>query len=70
MILYNQIEWNLEHVGDFFQSCGCSLSPSAFQVGNVTLSDVSLVRDVELRFTAPLAARSRRQQFCRRLLSE
>jgi hypothetical protein len=32
MILYNQIKRNLEHVCDFFQSCGCSLSPSAFQV--------------------------------------
>jgi hypothetical protein len=28
---------------------------TTFQVGNVTLPDVSLVRDVELRLTAPLA---------------
>jgi hypothetical protein len=51
MMLYNQIKRNLEHVGDFFQSCDCSFSPSSFQVGNVTLPDISLVRDVELRFT-------------------
>src|SRR5262249_29973937 len=60
IILYNQIKRNLEHVCDFFQSCSCSLSPSAFQIGNVTLSDISLARDVELRFTAPLAKRAQR----------
>src|ERR1700730_14302781 len=60
MILYNQIKRNLEHVCDFFQSCCCAPSPSAFQVGNVALSDVRLVRDVELRFTAPFAKRSQR----------
>jgi len=53
--LCDEIKRNLEHVRDFLQSCGCSPSPSAFQVGNIALSDASLVRDVELRFTAPLA---------------
>ena len=53
--LDDKVKRNLEHVRNFFQRCGCSLSPSAFQVGNVTLSGVSLARDVELRFTAPLA---------------
>jgi hypothetical protein len=56
--LYDQIKRSLEHVCDFSQSSGCSLSSSAFQVGNVTLSNLSLVRDVELRFTAPLAERT------------
>jgi hypothetical protein len=59
-VLYDQIKRNLEHVCDFFQSSGCSFSPSAFQIGNVTLSNLSLVRDVELRFTAPLAERAQR----------
>ena len=45
----------IEHVRDFLQSCGCRLSSSVFQVGNITQSDVDLVRDVQLRFTAPLA---------------
>src|SRR5580704_15071576 len=53
--LCDEIKWYLEHVRDFLQSCGCSPSPSAFQVRNIALSDASLVRDVELRFTAPLA---------------
>jgi hypothetical protein len=52
-ILYNEIELHLERVCDLLQSCGCSLFSSALQVGKVTLSDVSLVRDIELRFTAP-----------------
>jgi FAD binding domain len=60
MILYDQIKRNLQHIRNFSQSCGRSLSPSAFQVGNVTLSDLSLVRDVELRFTAPLAKHAQR----------
>jgi hypothetical protein len=28
--LYDEIERNLEHVRDFFQCCGCSLSPPFF----------------------------------------
>jgi hypothetical protein len=56
--LYDQIKRNLERIRDLFQSCGCSFSPSAFQVGNVTLANLSLVRDVELRFTTPLAERA------------
>src|SRR5215472_3495557 len=59
-VLCDHIKRNLEHIRDFLQSCSCSLSPSAFQVGNVTLSNLSLVRDVELRFTAPLAERAQR----------
>jgi hypothetical protein len=33
---------------------------SVFQIGNVTLSDLCLMRDVELRFTAPLAEHAQR----------
>jgi hypothetical protein len=33
----------------------CSFSPTTFQVGNVALPDVGLVRDVELRLTTPFA---------------
>jgi hypothetical protein len=55
VILCDHIKRQLEDIRDFFQSGGCSLSPTTFQVGNVTLPDVSLVRDVELRLTAPLA---------------
>ena len=53
--LCNEIKWNLEYIRNFFQNCGCTLSPSAFQIGNVTLSEVSLGRDIELRLTAPFA---------------
>ena len=55
LVLCDQIKWQLEDVRDFFQSCGCSFSPTTFQVGNVTLPDVGLVRDVELRLTTPFA---------------
>ena len=55
VVLCDQIERQLEDIRDFFQSCGCSLSPTTFQIGNVTLPDVSVVRDVELRLTAPFA---------------
>jgi hypothetical protein len=53
--LCDQIKRQLEDIRYFFQSCGCPLSPTTFEVRNVTLPDVSLLRDVELRFTAPLA---------------
>ena len=53
--LCDQIQRQLENIRDFFQSRDCSLSPTTFQVGNVTLPHVSLVREVELRLTAPLA---------------
>jgi hypothetical protein len=59
--LCDQIQQQLEDIRDFFQSGGCSLAPTTFQVGNVTLSDVSLVRDVSLRLTAHL--RSARSAF-------
>jgi hypothetical protein len=54
VILCDQIKRQLEDIRDFFQSCGCSLSPTTFQVGNVALPDVSLVGEVEL----PLSVRS------------
>jgi hypothetical protein len=44
---------HLSHCADFRDRL--SPSPSAFEVGNIALSDASLVRDVELRFTSPLA---------------
>jgi hypothetical protein len=59
-VLNDQIKRNFEHVGDFFQSCGCPFSPSVFQIGNVTLSNLSLMREIELRFSAPLAEHAQR----------
>ena len=53
LALCDQIKRQLEDIRDFFQSCGCSFSPTTFQVGNVALPDVGLVRDVELRLTTP-----------------
>ena len=50
VVLRDQIKRQLEDIRDFFSN-----SPTTFQVGNVTLADVSLVRDVELRLTAPFA---------------
>ena len=55
LVLCDQIKRQLEDIRDFFQNRGCPLSPTTFQVGNVTLPDVSLVRDVELRLTTPFA---------------
>ena len=55
VVLCDQIKRQLEDIRDFFQNCGCSLSPTTFQIGNVTLPDAGLVRDVELRLTAPFA---------------
>ena len=49
--LCDEIKWNLEYIRNFFQNCDCTLSPSAFQIGNVTLSEVSLGREIELRLT-------------------
>jgi hypothetical protein len=46
VVLYDQIKRQLENIRDFFQSCGCSLSPTTFQVGNATLPDVSAVATV------------------------
>ena len=31
--LCDEIKWNLEYIRNFFQNCGCTLSPSAFQIG-------------------------------------
>jgi hypothetical protein len=55
LILCDQIKWQLEDIRDFFQTCDCSFSPTTFQAGNVTLPDVGLVREVELRLTTPFA---------------
>jgi hypothetical protein len=60
LILCDQIKRHLEQIYDFLQSCSCCLLPPAFQIGNVTLSNLGLVRDVELRFTASLAERAQR----------
>jgi len=56
--LRDQIKWNLEYARDFLQSCSCSLPSSALQVGNVALSDVSLLGNIELGF--PRQSRSMR----------
>jgi predicted RNase H-like HicB family nuclease len=53
--LCDEVKRNLERVRNSLQGRDRSLPPSAFQIGNITLSDVSLLRDIKLRFTAPLA---------------
>jgi len=51
-VLCDEIKRNLEHSAIFFKA---TVIVFVRQVGNITQSDASLVRNVDLRFTAPLA---------------